>query len=83
MRALRDPDAFLAGDLGVRHALELLGQDGRPASARMLAERWRPYRAYAVAHLWGPLPVRRAPSRDAAGASQGLARDATEQLRAA
>ena len=63
MRALRDPDAFPASDLGVRHALERLGQDGRPASAEMLAERWRPYRAYAVQHLWAsltpPAPARR------------------------
>jgi len=55
MRALRDPDAFLPSDLGVRHALEQLGQDGRPAAAEQLAERWRPYRAYAVQHLWAQL----------------------------
>jgi AraC family transcriptional regulator, regulatory protein of adaptative response / DNA-3-methyladenine glycosylase II len=55
MRALRDPDAFLATDLGVRHALERLGADGQPASARRLSERWRPYRAYAVQHLWATL----------------------------
>jgi AraC family transcriptional regulator of adaptative response / DNA-3-methyladenine glycosylase II len=57
MRALRDPDAFLAGDLGVRHGLERLGADGRPAAAQRLSERWRPYRAYAVMHLWA-LPQR-------------------------
>ena len=55
MRALRDPDAFLPGDLGVRHALERLGHDGQPAAATALAERWRPYRAYAVQHLWATL----------------------------
>jgi AraC family transcriptional regulator of adaptative response / DNA-3-methyladenine glycosylase II len=55
MRALRDPDAFLASDLGVHHALERLGQSGEPAAATMLAERWRPYRAYAVLHLWASL----------------------------
>jgi AraC family transcriptional regulator of adaptative response / DNA-3-methyladenine glycosylase II len=49
MRALRDPDAFPASDLGVRHALQRLGAD---VSA---AERWRPYRAYAVMHLWATL----------------------------
>ncbi len=52
MRALRDPDAFLPSDLGIRRALEQLGQDGRPANAETLAERWRPYRAYALQHLW-------------------------------
>ena len=55
MRALRDPDAFLAADLGVRHALERFGLDGRPASVERVAERWRPYRAYAVQHLWALL----------------------------
>jgi AraC family transcriptional regulator of adaptative response / DNA-3-methyladenine glycosylase II len=52
MRGLRDPDAFLPTDLGVRHALERLGHDGRPAE---MAERWRPYRAYATVHLWAQL----------------------------
>ncbi len=52
MRALRDPDAFLPTDLGVRRGLERLGEDGRPASAARLAEGWRPYRSSAVMHLW-------------------------------
>jgi len=50
MRALRDPDAFMPTDLGVRRGLERLGQD--PRAATELAERWRPYRAYAMQHLW-------------------------------
>ncbi len=53
MRALRDPDAFLPTDLGVRHALARLGRD--PARAVALAEPWRPWRAYAVQHLWASL----------------------------
>jgi AraC family transcriptional regulator of adaptative response / DNA-3-methyladenine glycosylase II len=55
MRALRDPDAFPAGDLGVRHALRALGRDPAPTAVERLAERWRPYRAYAVQHLWASL----------------------------
>ena len=55
MRALRDPDAYLPSDLGVRRALEALGHDGQPAAAQAVAERWRPYRAYAVQHLWASL----------------------------
>jgi AraC family transcriptional regulator of adaptative response / DNA-3-methyladenine glycosylase II len=51
MRALRDPDAFLPTDLGVRRALAALGQDNSPDKATRLAERWRPYRAYAFQHL--------------------------------
>ncbi len=48
MRALGDPDAFLPGDVGVRHALEQLGADADH-------ERWRPWRSYAVMHLWRSL----------------------------
>jgi AraC family transcriptional regulator, regulatory protein of adaptative response / DNA-3-methyladenine glycosylase II len=55
LRALRDPDAFLPSDLGVRRALERLGLDGSPANATQLAENWRPYRAYALMHLWATL----------------------------
>jgi AraC family transcriptional regulator of adaptative response / DNA-3-methyladenine glycosylase II len=51
MRALRNADAFLPTDLGVRRALERLGEDGSPRAAEQLAERWRPYRAYALQHL--------------------------------
>ncbi|MGI8863362.1 MAG: Ada metal-binding domain-containing protein [Solirubrobacteraceae bacterium] len=60
MRALRDPDAFLPSDLGVRHALARLGADATPPAAAALAERWRPYRAYALAHLWAHLGQARA-----------------------
>ncbi|HLI44195.1 MAG TPA: AlkA N-terminal domain-containing protein [Acidimicrobiales bacterium] len=52
MRALADPDAFLASDLGVRRALERAGLPGDPRSVEALAERWRPYRAYALQYLW-------------------------------
>ena len=63
MRALRDPDAFPASDAGVRRALEGLGHDGRPLAAVRAAVAWRPYRAYAVQHLWGsPARARTAPA---------------------
>jgi len=52
MRALCDPDAFLPGDLGVRRALERLGVPPGERAATELAERWRPYRAYALQYLW-------------------------------
>ncbi|MEA2446910.1 MAG: AraC family transcriptional regulator [Actinomycetota bacterium] len=54
MRALKDPDAFPGADLGVLHALEALGVTGKTAIAEA-AERWRPWRAYAVQHLWASL----------------------------
>ncbi|MBV8759547.1 MAG: helix-turn-helix domain-containing protein [Deltaproteobacteria bacterium] len=48
MRALHVPDAFPAADLGVQKALGMTG----PKAAEQHAEAWRPYRAYAVLHLW-------------------------------
>ncbi|MGH3310121.1 MAG: AlkA N-terminal domain-containing protein, partial [Streptomyces sp.] len=46
MRALGDPDVFLTGDVGVRHGLALTGTDGSRS------EDWRPWRSYALHHLW-------------------------------
>ncbi len=51
MRALRWPDAFPAADYGVMKALNV----DRPREALKLAERWKPWRAYAVIHLWSSL----------------------------
>ena len=51
LRVLRDPDAFLPTDLGIRRALRRLGQ------APEVAERWRPWRAYAAQHLWAASAV--------------------------
>ncbi len=53
MRALGDPDAFPATDLGVRRGAEALGLPGGASGLIARAERWRPWRAYAVQHLWG------------------------------
>ena len=55
MRALGDPDASLPTDLGVRRAVAKLGHAGDPAGVAALAERWRPWRAYATQHLWASL----------------------------
>jgi len=49
MRALGDPDVFLPTDLGVRRGLARLGLD-EPAGRRDAA--WRPWRSYALMHLW-------------------------------
>ncbi|WP_152360381.1 DNA-3-methyladenine glycosylase 2 family protein [Microlunatus speluncae] len=49
MRALGDPDVWLGTDLGVRHALTALAAG--PATADQI-ERCRPWRSYAVMHLW-------------------------------
>ena len=50
MRALGDPDAFPATDLGVKKALKRFGRE-----TNTNPERWRPWRAYAVQHLWASL----------------------------
>ena len=63
MRALGDPDAFPVTDLGLRRALEAHGLPGDPAAVTARAERWRPWRAYAVLHLWTSLaPASSSPS---------------------
>jgi AraC family transcriptional regulator of adaptative response / DNA-3-methyladenine glycosylase II len=56
MRALHLPDAFPAADLGVRKALADRA-DSLPAvrEIEQRAEAWRPFRAYAVLHLWTSL----------------------------
>jgi DNA-3-methyladenine glycosylase II/AraC family transcriptional regulator of adaptative response / DNA-3-methyladenine glycosylase II len=48
LRALRDPDVFLPGDLVVRKALG--GVTAKAAEA--MADAWRPHRSLAVLHLW-------------------------------
>lgn len=52
MRALGDRDTFLATDLAVRRGARALGEDDAPATLAVRAERWRPYRSYAMLHLW-------------------------------
>jgi AraC family transcriptional regulator of adaptative response / DNA-3-methyladenine glycosylase II len=65
MRACGDPDAIPVSDLGLRRALERLGQPGDPRSLAERAEAWRPWRAYAALHLWSSLS---APPAEAAPA---------------
>ncbi len=55
MRGLGDPDVLLATDLGVRRAVAALGADSSPSAIERLAHSWRPWRSYAVAHLWTSL----------------------------
>jgi len=55
LRALGDPDVFLPTDLGVRNALRASGADSTPHAAARLAEAWRPWRSYALHHLWASL----------------------------
>lgn len=60
MRALRCPDAFVAGDVALHHALGLRTQHvAQPSSptqrareAERIATAWRPFRSYAVIRAW-------------------------------
>jgi AraC family transcriptional regulator of adaptative response / DNA-3-methyladenine glycosylase II len=52
MRALRWPDAFPKEDIAVRNNLG--GVTATEAEA--LSQRWRPWRSYAVMHVWGMTP---------------------------
>jgi AraC family transcriptional regulator of adaptative response / DNA-3-methyladenine glycosylase II len=52
LRALHEPDAFPAGDLGVRRALARDGVLPPERAVLAHAERWRPWRAYATVALW-------------------------------
>jgi AraC family transcriptional regulator of adaptative response / DNA-3-methyladenine glycosylase II len=51
MRALREPDAFPQGDLGLRKAAGNVTE----RELLRLAEPWRPFRAYAAMLLWRTL----------------------------
>jgi AraC family transcriptional regulator of adaptative response / DNA-3-methyladenine glycosylase II len=52
MRALREPDAFPAADLGLLRAVQTAGGRPSPAQLAAMAEAWRPWRAYAALRLW-------------------------------
>ncbi len=60
MRALRDPDAFMPTDLGIRRAAHALGFPDDPDHLRALTESWRPWRSYAMTYLWS-MPSAQAP----------------------
>jgi len=47
LRGLADPDVWLPGDLALRRSLATLDSSDSEA-----ATRWRPWRSYAVMHLW-------------------------------
>jgi AraC family transcriptional regulator of adaptative response / DNA-3-methyladenine glycosylase II len=71
MRALSDPDAWLATDAGIVRALARLGGTVTDALA------WRPWRSYATHHLWAILeegpPARNARQECFAPTPQGAA----------
>ena len=65
LRAFGEPDAFPAGDLGLRRALEAAGVPADAAALRERSAAWSPFRAYATLHLWSTLttPTRKKETR--------------------
>jgi AraC family transcriptional regulator of adaptative response / DNA-3-methyladenine glycosylase II len=68
MRSLGDPDAFIAGDLGIKLAAEKLGMPSTPKALTDHSHLWRPWRSYAVQYLWatGDHPINHLPDEEAA-----------------
>ena len=52
MRAIGDPDVFLPTDLAARRGARKLDLPDTPKALAEHAERWRPWRSYALIRLW-------------------------------
>jgi AraC family transcriptional regulator, regulatory protein of adaptative response / DNA-3-methyladenine glycosylase II len=52
MRALRWPDAFVAGDVALHNALGLRDEKHPARAAEAASQVWRPWRSYAVLRAW-------------------------------
>ncbi|HVO47951.1 MAG TPA: AlkA N-terminal domain-containing protein [Steroidobacteraceae bacterium] len=68
LRALGEPDIFMGGDLILRRMVGEGGKELAPRAAEARAEPWRPWRSYAVMHLWR-LAAMRAAARTASRAA--------------
>jgi AraC family transcriptional regulator of adaptative response / DNA-3-methyladenine glycosylase II len=71
MRALRDPDAFMPTDLGLIRAARALGLPEDPSHLSTLSEGWRPWRSYAMVHLWAR-PDAQKPSSEKSATTRSL-----------
>jgi AraC family transcriptional regulator of adaptative response / DNA-3-methyladenine glycosylase II len=74
MRALGDPDSLLPGDVALRRAIVARGGPGDRRGIASRAERWRPWRSYAVHHLWADpdvIPPRRRRAPPAGNEGEG------------
>ena len=52
LRALGDPDAFMPTDVAVHRGARNAGIPDAPKTLATYAERWRPWRSYALIRLW-------------------------------
>ena len=55
MRALRWPDAFVAGDVALQKALGVQTAANPQQAAEAASQRWKPWRSYAVVRGWASL----------------------------
>ena len=55
MRALRWPDAFVAGDVALQNALGVRATANPQQAAEAASQRWKPWRSYAVVRAWASL----------------------------
>jgi AraC family transcriptional regulator of adaptative response / DNA-3-methyladenine glycosylase II len=55
MRALRWPDAFVAGDVALQTALGVRNSKAPARQAELASANWRPWRSYAVIRAWHSL----------------------------
>ncbi len=55
MRALSWPDIFLPNDVALLKAMKQLFNTANQREADTFAQRWQPWRSYAVLHLWNSL----------------------------
>lgn len=56
MRAMQEADAFPAADAALINAFEkLTGERLKPKELQVVAQKWRPWRAYATQYLWASL----------------------------
>lgn len=67
MRALGDPDVVLPGDLVVRKSADAEGIPNTPKDLVDYAQRWAPWRSYAMHQLWAAAPA--APTTSSARSS--------------
>ncbi len=63
MRALRDPDAFMPTDLGLRRAAQVLGLPDHSAQLARHSDVWRPWRSYAMVHMWAMSKTQAPPAK--------------------
>jgi AraC family transcriptional regulator of adaptative response / DNA-3-methyladenine glycosylase II len=79
MRALRDPDAFMATDLGIKRAAQTLGLPTEPVPLMALSETWRPWRSYAMVHLWALPGAQKPAARKPSNTKQATEKQAPEK----